>query len=622
MVSSAIVAHSMCQPGRPAVPRGPGQDGSPGPLAAPEHRVQRLPLAGAVGVSPALGEEPQHRRLVVAGLLAEAGRLRDVVVDVAGAVVQDVGQALVEQVLDVGDDPRDRLDRADEVLGRQHAQRRHVLAEQRRLAHAEDDPVLVVAVGALEQRVVDVGDVLHVVDGVAGVPPHPVDQVEGQVGGRVPEVRGVVGRDAADVHPRRLVGAGGHDLAAGGVVDLEDGPGPGQGRQQRGGPGEHGTSLERGADGPAAGGGAMELDEYLPVLEKTNRRFADAAAEAVLARGWTAPVPGCPGWRLADLVWHLAEVQHFWAWVVRTRAADPSTYVEPVRGARTMSCSASSPRRARSWRRRCPAPTRPNGCGPGRRSRTSPSSCAGRSRRRWCTPWTWSRCSATSARSRPTSGWTGSTSGWRSWSPARCRTGRPAHAHPVVLHAVDADAERTLFPGTRPVPDRRADRHRRRPAAGGLAPGAARGAHRGRRPAAGRRDDRPGRRWSSDLAPRGSSIDSATRSSTASRLDGRAGQSPDGGRRPGHGRCAGADRRRSSLRLRAWPSRKQVRRGDASVEHSGASASSRRCSPPTTCRARRRRRAVDVEHASGSAEPSRTRVGDASTVPLVDGRRA
>src|SRR5687768_7451536 len=75
----------------------------------------------------------------------------------------------------------------------------------------------------------------------------------------------------------------------------------------------------------------MELDEYLPVLEKADARFAEAAAEAVLSRGWTAPVPGCPGWSLADLVWHLAEVQHFWAWVVRTRAQDPSAYVEPVR---------------------------------------------------------------------------------------------------------------------------------------------------------------------------------------------------------------------------------------------------------------------------------------------------
>ena len=73
----------------------------------------------------------------------------------------------------------------------------------------------------------------------------------------------------------------------------------------------------------------MHLDEYLPVLQKTNCRLDDAAAEAVLAHGWSAHVPGCPGWRLSDLVRHVAEVQHFWAWVVRTRATDPSTYVEP-----------------------------------------------------------------------------------------------------------------------------------------------------------------------------------------------------------------------------------------------------------------------------------------------------
>jgi len=34
------------------------------------------------------------------------------VVDVAGAVVEDVGEALVEQGLDVGDDPGDLLHRA------------------------------------------------------------------------------------------------------------------------------------------------------------------------------------------------------------------------------------------------------------------------------------------------------------------------------------------------------------------------------------------------------------------------------------------------------------------------------------------------------------------------------
>lgn len=73
----------------------------------------------------------------------------------------------------------------------------------------------------------------------------------------------------------------------------------------------------------------MELGEYLPALRTANARMDDAAAEAVLAHGWAARVPGCPDWALADLVRHVAEVQHFWAWIVRTRAADPGTYPEP-----------------------------------------------------------------------------------------------------------------------------------------------------------------------------------------------------------------------------------------------------------------------------------------------------
>src|SRR4051794_14269166 len=75
----------------------------------------------------------------------------------------------------------------------------------------------------------------------------------------------------------------------------------------------------------------MELDEYLTVLRRADARVADAAAEAVLEHGWTAHVPRCPHWNLADLVWHLAEVQHFWGWVVGTRAQDPSDYAEPDR---------------------------------------------------------------------------------------------------------------------------------------------------------------------------------------------------------------------------------------------------------------------------------------------------
>ena len=57
----------------------------------------------------------------------------------------------------------------------------------------------------------------------------------------------------------------------------------------------------------------------------------DARESLSLARGWRAVVPGCPDWTLADLVRHLGEVQHFWAWIVRTGAADPSAYPEPAR---------------------------------------------------------------------------------------------------------------------------------------------------------------------------------------------------------------------------------------------------------------------------------------------------
>ena len=36
-----------------------------------------------------------------------------------------------------------------------------------------------------------------------------------------------------------------------------------------------------------------------------------------------APVPTCPGWDAADLVWHLTEVQAFWGRVVQQRPAHP-----------------------------------------------------------------------------------------------------------------------------------------------------------------------------------------------------------------------------------------------------------------------------------------------------------
>ncbi|MGY1802316.1 maleylpyruvate isomerase family mycothiol-dependent enzyme [Blastococcus sp. SYSU D00922] len=195
----------------------------------------------------------------------------------------------------------------------------------------------------------------------------------------------------------------------------------------------------------------MELDEYLPVLEKANARFADAAAEAVLAHGWQAHVPGCPGWRLSDLVWHLSEVQHFWAWVVRTRAPDPSAYVEPARRPDDELLGWLTARNAE-------LETVLAGADPHERV------------------WTWAarqdvgfvlRRQAQEAtvhtvdveqvlgdvRPIPTDvGLDGIDEWLEVMVPGALPDGPPANAHPVVLHAVDADAERTLFPGTRPFP--------------------------------------------------------------------------------------------------------------------------------------------------------------------------
>ncbi len=195
----------------------------------------------------------------------------------------------------------------------------------------------------------------------------------------------------------------------------------------------------------------MHLDEYLPVLERTDRRFADAAAEAALARGWTARVPGCPGWSLADLVWHLSTVQHFWAWVVRTRALDPSTYVEPDRHADDELLGYLSAQSAE-------LETALHGADPAERV------------------WTWAPqqdvafvlrrqaqeavvhtvdCEQVLGDVRPIPAGVG-LDGIDEWLdvmvPGALPDGPPPEAHPVVLHAVDAGAERTLFPGTRPFP--------------------------------------------------------------------------------------------------------------------------------------------------------------------------
>jgi uncharacterized protein (TIGR03083 family) len=75
----------------------------------------------------------------------------------------------------------------------------------------------------------------------------------------------------------------------------------------------------------AAYGLASEFDPFC-------RIEADTLALADAAEGHLAfPVPSCPGWSVADLVWHLLEVQHFWGAIVAGRVQDPATVPDAAR---------------------------------------------------------------------------------------------------------------------------------------------------------------------------------------------------------------------------------------------------------------------------------------------------
>lgn len=59
------------------------------------------------------------------------------------------------------------------------------------------------------------------------------------------------------------------------------------------------------------------------------RRDGLALADAAEAAGPAAPIAGCPGWDVAELVWHLTEVHYFWGTIVADRLADPG-HVPPL----------------------------------------------------------------------------------------------------------------------------------------------------------------------------------------------------------------------------------------------------------------------------------------------------
>ncbi|MEP7113444.1 MAG: maleylpyruvate isomerase family mycothiol-dependent enzyme [Ilumatobacteraceae bacterium] len=71
----------------------------------------------------------------------------------------------------------------------------------------------------------------------------------------------------------------------------------------------------------------METNELIAALERDSAAFVDACQVG----GLTTAVPTCPGWSVADLLWHLTEAHDFWRSIVADRRSDWEGYEEPPR---------------------------------------------------------------------------------------------------------------------------------------------------------------------------------------------------------------------------------------------------------------------------------------------------
>lgn len=72
----------------------------------------------------------------------------------------------------------------------------------------------------------------------------------------------------------------------------------------------------------------MKPVDHLAAVRRDSQRI-DSAAQGRL----DDVVPSCPGWRVADLVWHVGIVQLFWQMVARGDLSGPEAWTEPDRPA-------------------------------------------------------------------------------------------------------------------------------------------------------------------------------------------------------------------------------------------------------------------------------------------------
>ena len=173
-----------------------------------------------LGLLAGAGAQLLQRQL---GQLAVAGKLTDGEVD---AAVDLVGHAAADELLDLGQHLGDVLGGARLQVGGQAVEGLVVGVVLAGPALGERRGVLAGLAGAGDDLVVDVGDVAHERHLIAARPQVAGDHIEGDQRPRVADVKQVVDRWAADIHPdlARAERLEGHLALQQGVVDCDDRP--------------------------------------------------------------------------------------------------------------------------------------------------------------------------------------------------------------------------------------------------------------------------------------------------------------------------------------------------------------------------------------------------------------
>ena len=155
----------------------------------PQHEVERVPLVRVLGLPPCSAASSSMRARSKPLTAPNAAKRRHAEVDRAARLV---GEAALERGADQRQDLGDGRRRPRLGVHRQQVEQAHLGVEARHLLGRQVEVVHAELPGLAQDVVVDVGDVAHAPRLVPGVLQAPLQHVEVEVDGGVPEVRRVV----------------------------------------------------------------------------------------------------------------------------------------------------------------------------------------------------------------------------------------------------------------------------------------------------------------------------------------------------------------------------------------------------------------------------------------------